>query len=286
LLRPIAEGSAQVPEDDDLHRMPVMNMPDPWLAGQPYEYFMGRWSRLIARAFIEWLSPSPALRWLDLGCGTGALSQTILTLASPASILAVDPADAFIAFAKHTMTDARITFQVGDALNLPADAHDLQMAVSGLVLNFIPEPVTALRALRQGLQPDGMIALYVWDYGGKMEMLRHFWDSVVTLDPDARTLDEGVRFPICQPDALSEVFVEAGLKHVEVEGLEAIMTFSDFDDYWSPFLGGQGPAPGYVAGLDATGRARLEKHLYAALPIREDGSLNLVARVWAVRATV
>jgi ubiquinone/menaquinone biosynthesis C-methylase UbiE len=256
------------------------------MAGQPYEKFMGRWSRLIAHAFIQWLSPPPALRWLDIGCGTGALSETILERASPASVLAIDPSEEFIAFAKHKLADPRITFWVGDAVRLPTDAPAMDMAVSGLVLNFIPEPVSALRAIRRALQLDGMIALYVWDYGGKMEMLRYFWDSVVALDPDAYAWDEGIRFPICQPDALTQVCTEAGLHPIEVRGLEVSMTFTDFADYWSPFLGGQGPAPGYVAGLGMTGRTALEDHLRATLPFREDGSLSLAARAWAVQATV
>ena len=240
----------------------------------------------MARAFIQWLSPPPALRWLDVGCGTGALSQTILSQAAPTSVLAVDPSNAFIAFAEHTLEDVRLSFRVGDALNLPADARGMQMVVSGLVLNFIPEPVPALRVMRSALQPDGAIALYVWDYAGRMEMLRYFWDSVAALDPGARALDEGVRFPICRPDALMQVCAEAGLHHIEVKGLEASQMFTDFADYWSPFLGGQGPAPGYVAGLAETDRRALEAHLRANLPLRDDGSLSLVARAWAVRATV
>ena len=247
---------------------------------------MGRWSRLIARAFIHWLSPPPARRWLDLGCGTGALSEAILAYGSPASVIAVDPSEAFIAFAQHRLVDSRIAFHVGDIFRLSADAHSVDIAVSGLVLNFIPEPVAALQAMSRALQPGGMIALYVWDYGGKMEMLRNFWDSVVALDPRARALDEGIRFPICQPVALTQICAEAGLKRIEVEELEIITTFTDFADYWSPFLGGQGPAPGYVAGLGEAGRAALEKHLRANLPFQQDGSLNLVARAWAIRAIV
>lgn len=261
-------------------------MSDPWAAGQPYERFMGRWSRLIARVFIDWLSPPPAVHWLDIGCGTGALSETILASCMPARVLAVDPSDAFIAFAQRQIADPRVTFRVGDAFHLPAEAHSIDLAVSGLVLNFIPAPATALRAIRQALKPDGAIALYVWDYGGKMEMLRYFWDSVVALDPRAQTLDEGVRFPICQPDPLRQVCAEAGLDHIEVQALEAILTFADFADYWSPFLGGQGPAPGYVAGLETTRRILLEEHLRTRLPFDDDGSLRLAARVWAVRASV
>ena len=247
---------------------------------------MGRWSRLLARAFIDWLSPPPAARWLDLGCGTGALSATILAHCTPASVLALDPSEAFIAFAQRQIADPRITFRVGDALHLPAEAHSIDLAVSGLALNFIPEPAGALRATRQALQPGGSIGLYVWDYSGRMEMLRYFWDSVVALDPQARGLDEGVRFPVCRPDPLRQVCAEAGLSRIDVEALDAMMTFTDFADYWSPFLGGQGPAPGYVAGLEASNRLALEEHLRTRLPFGEDGSIRLVARAWAVRASV
>jgi SAM-dependent methyltransferase len=161
----------------------------------------------------------------------------------------------------------------------------VDLAVSGLVVNFVPEPVKALQAMRRALRPDGVLAFYVWDYGGEMEMLRHFWDSVVALDPGARSLDESFRFPMCQPDALTHLCQEAALHRIEVTGIEASMAFSGFDDYWSPFLGGQGPAPSYVARLDASSRQALEDHLRASLPFREDGSLSLVARAWAVRAT-
>lgn len=266
--------------------MTPANTPDPWTTGQPYERFMGRWSRIIARLFIQWLSPPPAYRWLEIGCGTGALSETILTHAEPASVMAVDPSDTFIAHAQNKITDKRITFHVGDALHLPTDAHSFDMVVSGLVLNFIPEPVMALQAMRNVLPPDGVIAFYVWDYGGKMEMLRYFWDCAVALDPRAQALDEGVRFPICQPEALTRVCAEAGLHAIEATALEATMEFVDFADYWSPFLGGQGPAPGYVTELGMAERMALEEHLRARLPFREDGSLDLAARAWAVQAIV
>jgi SAM-dependent methyltransferase len=200
-------------------------------------------------------------------------------------VLAIDPAEAFVAFARRQLSDPRIRVQVGDALHLPAGASALDIAVCGLVLNFIPEPAAALRALRGALLPGGTVALYVWDYAGKMEMLRYFWDSVTALDPAARDLDEGLRFPICQPEALAQVCAEAGLGDVKVTGIEEVMVFSDFADYWSPFLGGSGPAPGYVAGLDAARRAALEAHVRDRLPTRQDGSIHLAARAWAVQGT-
>ncbi len=246
---------------------------------------MGRWSRLIAGSFLEWLAPRPRLKWLEIGCGTGALSEIILARGLPESILAVDPSAEFIEFAELRLSDPRIIFQVGDAQSVSHPPYPMDIAASGLALNFIPEPVMALRAMRRALQPDGVLAFYVWDYGGRMEMLRYFWDAVVALDPGARSLDEGLRFPMCQPNALTHLCREAELHSIEVTGIEATLDFPGFDDYWSPFLGGQGPAPSYVARLDAASRRALEDHLRAALPFRDDGSLSLDARAWAVRAS-
>jgi SAM-dependent methyltransferase len=245
---------------------------------------MGRWSRLIAKSFLEWISPRPGLDWLDIGCGTGALSETILTYAAPKSILAVDQSAGFIDHAEHHIQDARVKFQVGNALSLPPLPHPMDVAVSGLALNFIPKPIGALQAMRQALKPDGILAFYVWDYAEKMEMLRYFWDSVTALDSHARTLDEGSRFPLCQPDVLVETCKEAGLHNIEVTGIEANTLFRDFDDYWTPFLGGQGPGPSYVGQLDVKGRQALEERLRSKLPIQKDGSIHLMARAWAVKA--
>src|SRR5215207_4882274 len=129
---------------------------DAWNSGQAYDRFMGRWSRPIARLFLDWLPPP--LHWLELGCGTVALSGTILAQAVPASIVAVDPSAGFLAFARQSHTDPRLTFHVGDAQHLPPLAHPPDAAVAGLVLNFIPDPLAALQAVRAVLRPGGTLA--------------------------------------------------------------------------------------------------------------------------------
>jgi SAM-dependent methyltransferase len=258
---------------------------DAWAAGPSYEYYMGRWSRLIASVFLNWLAPRPGLNWLEIGCGTGALSETILAQGAPAILYAIDPSPDFVGFARRKLPDPRVVFQIGDALDLPAFPQKIDVVASGLALNFIQDPSTALKAMRHSLSPHGILAFYVWDYGGKMEMLSYFWESVKALDPDARSQDEGLRFPICQPDALAQLCEQAGLHNIEITGLEATMQFPDFNDFWSPFLGGAGPAPAYVARLDESRRKALEDHLRTSLPIRADGALHLAARSWAVRAT-
>ena len=131
----------------------------------------------------------------------------------------------------------------------------------------------------------GRVAAYVWDYAGRMELIRRFWDAAAAIDPAAAELDEGGRFGLCKPEPLARLFQEAGLAEVDVHAVEVPTRFRDFDDLWAPFLGGQGPAPGYLMGLAAERRAALRERLRAALPLAGDGSIDLVARAWAVRGT-
>jgi SAM-dependent methyltransferase len=164
---------------------------------------------------------------------------------------------------------------------------DLQFdaVVSGLTLNFVPEPDRAAAELARVAAPGGVVAAYVWDYAEGMAMMRYFWDAATALDPAAAELDEGRRFPLCQPDALGRLWTGAGLADVEVRAIEVPTRFADFDDYWTPFLGGQGPAPGYVMSLDEERRDALRDLLHARLPSAQDGSIPLTARAWAVRGT-
>jgi hypothetical protein len=126
----------------------------------------------------------------------------------------------------------------------------------------------------------GVCALYVWDYAGKMELLRYFWDSASHLDPEASKLDEG-HFPVCRPRTLKALFEGCGLLDVEVKALDVHTNFKNFDDYWGPFLGGQGPAPAYAMSLRPEDRIALREDLRNR--IEQDGSIKMVARAWAVK---
>jgi SAM-dependent methyltransferase len=263
----------------------VTRLADSWTSGDPYERYVGRWSRLVAREFVPWLEVPPRASWLDIGCGTGALTQAVLELADPERIVGVDQADGYVEHARRRITDARAEFRVGDARALPVPDSEADAAVSGLVLNFVPEPELVLAELRRPVRVGGTIGVYVWDYAEGMELIRRFWDAAVEQDPRAGELDEGPRFPLCRPDELRRLFEESGLSSVETRAIDVPTVFRDFDDYWSPFLGTQGPAPAYVASLDEPARDRLAARLRQQLPAAVDGAIRLVARAWAVRAT-
>jgi SAM-dependent methyltransferase len=254
-----------------------------WALGGAYERYVGRWSRLVAREFLAWLAVANGRRWLDVGCGTGALSQSILEQGAPSAVIGIDASAGFVDHARGHISDPRASFRVGDAQALPFEDAAFDAAVSGLVLNFVPDPARMVGAMRRVVKPGGVVAVYVWDYAGEMQLMRYFWDGAAALDPAARDLAEGLRFPQCRPEPLAELAGAAGLDEVETRALDVSTTFRDFDDYWTPFLGGQGPAPAYCTSLTEERWAALRERIRAALPIRPDGSVALIARAWAVK---
>ncbi len=257
---------------------------DKWAAGDLYEPYVGRWSRLVAKEFVTWLSIPAQRDWLDVGCGTGALTQVILEAADPRTVRGIDTSAGFVDYAQERVSSAIASFEVGDAQSIPLDDESVDVAVSGLVLNFVPDPSIAVAEMVRVVRPEGTVAAYVWDYAGKMELMRYFWDAAVALDSEA--VDEGPRFPICAPKPLSALFARAGLGAVEVRPIDVPTRFRDFDDYWSPFLGGQGPAPGYAMSLSDEHRDMLRDRIRSQLPISTDGTIDLVARAWAARGLV
>ncbi|TYB40744.1 methyltransferase domain-containing protein [Micromonospora sp. AP08] len=244
---------------------------------------MGRWSRLVAREFLRRLALPPGLRWLDVGCGTGALTAAVLAEADPARVTGVDPAAGFLAHARDRVDDPRAAFGIGDARALPVGDARVDVVVSGLALNFVPGPARAVAEFARVLRPGGVAAAYVWDYAEGMAMMRHFWAAAEALDPAVAELAEGRRFPLCRPDALRALWTDAGFAMVAVEPVVVPTVFADVDAYWAPFLGGQGAAPAYVASLAEPDRAALRDLLVTRLPVEADGSVRLTARAWAVR---
>jgi len=264
----------------------MVDVRDRWAAGATYEEFMGRWSRRLAARFVSWLRIAPAVHWLDVGCGTGALASAICSHGAPASVVGCDTAEPFIEFAREHSPDARVSFVVGGVGNLPGRGDGYGSVTSLLALNFFPNPEAAVHEMRSLTAPQGTVSACVWDYAGRMEFLRHFWDAAAALDPTARALDEGTRFPVCHPTALTGLFHGSGLRDVRCEPLEIPTAFASFDDYWRPLLGGTGPAPSYIASLDGDRRDLLARRLDATLPRGGGGAIALTAQAWAVRGTV
>lgn len=153
----------------------------------------------------------PGGRWLDVGCGTGALSGLILEVALPSEVVGIDPSAGYVAYAQAHTPDPRTRFMIGDALALPIPEAAFDAVVAGLVLNFVPDAAVAVAEMVRATRPGGVVGGYVWDYAGGMELMRRFWDSATVLDPSASELDEGWRFDsLCRPDALADLSATPG----------------------------------------------------------------------------
>jgi ubiquinone/menaquinone biosynthesis C-methylase UbiE len=263
----------------------MADLQDVWAAGSTYEGFMGRWSRQLAPLFASWLQVPAGAHWLDVGCGTGAMTDAISREAEPTSVLGCDPAESFIEFARRHTPHRHASFAVAGSGGLPRRAGGYGCVTSLFALNFLPDPVAGLREMRDLAAPGGVVSACVWDYAGGMEFLRRFWDEAVAMDAAAQAYDEGTRFPLCRPEALTNAFRAAGLTDVRCEPIDITTVFADFEDYWQPFLGGVGPAPSYVASLRPDRRALLKARLRQVLPRGPDGTIHLGARAWAISGT-
>ena len=262
-------------------------------AAQAYERFMGRWSRGLAPLFVRFAGVRDGDTVLDVGSGTGALTAAVAKMAPSSRIVGIDPAAPYVALAQSSFGFAQdegsrhgsalIQFEAGDAQQMRFDNAVFDRTLSLLVVNFIPDVRKALGEMKRVTKSRGTIAAAVWDYGEGMEMLRVFWDEAVALAPAAAVKDER-NMPLCRRGDLAALWREQGLQDVVEEGLIVETRFASFDDFWTPFLEGQGPAGAFAASLSAEDREalrlRLLKRLLGAGP---DKPIVMHARAWAVR---
>ena len=257
-----------------------------WQDTEAYEAYIGRWSRPVADAVLAWLALPPELAWLDVGCGTGALTRAILAAADPRAVLGVDPSADFLATAAGQVTDPRVRLATGDARALPVPADAYGAVVAGLVLHFVPDPQAAVVEMARAAAPGGTVAAYVWDFAGEGQFTGYFWQAATSHDLAAAAHDPSLRTPLGRPEPFAALFAGAGLRAVTVEAVEVPIVFRDYDDYWLPYLlGGSSPGQRYLAAQGDGLRTALRERLQAMLPIAADGSIPLLGRVWAVRGS-
>jgi SAM-dependent methyltransferase len=258
-------------------------MHDIWQSAEPYEAYIGRWSRPVARQFVAELGVAPRSTWFDVGCGSGALTSAIVDLADPARVIALDRSFEFVHQSRARFSKKGASFIAADAARLPFVHESADAAVSGLVLNFVSEPERAVREMLGSVRPGGIVATYLWDYSEGMQSIRFFWDAAIALNPNAAELDEATRFPLCQPAPLATLFRAAGVSDVNVSAISVPMHFRNFDELWTPFLGGQGPAPTYATTLSEGERSALREELRRLVGVNADGTVHLMAKAWFVR---
>jgi SAM-dependent methyltransferase len=257
---------------------------DKWTSGADYDQWMGRWSRLVAKEFLKWLELPAGLRWLDVCCGSGMITEAIVERNAPATVMGVDASAGQISFARQHRARPNITFETADAMALPFQDSSFDVVVCGLGLNYLPGPGSALEEFRRVTKPGGTIAVYVWDYARGATFLREFWDAAIAIDSEAATFDQAYRFPMCAPEGLRSLFEQTKLGGVTSHALNVVTRFTSFDDYWQPLLTGQGSAPGYLAARNQQTQTAIRERLRTVLPANSQGAIELPARAWAMRA--
>lgn len=251
-----------------------------------YDRLMGRWSRRLAPLFTQFARLEDGQTVLDLGCGTGQLSAVVAACSPTSAVTGVDRSPEYVTAARNRVPGPRARFEVGDAQGLRFADGTFDRVLSLLVINFVPDYRRALREMIRVTRPGGIVAAAVWDYGDGMEMLRTFWDAVAAIDPDAAPKDER-HSPLCRCGDLASLWQELGLNDVDEQPLTVTLDFASFDDYWEPFLAGQGPSGVYASSLPGAWARKLREQLRARLiGAASDRPFALHARAWAVRGAV
>jgi SAM-dependent methyltransferase len=256
--------------------------------GAAYEIFLGRWTKALAPLLIDFASLPGDGALLDVGTGTGSLARAMAARWPSRHIVGVDVAEPYIAFARAGSTGAQPEFEIGNAAALRYADGAFAGAVAQLVLNFVPDAGAALAEMRRVTRRGGTVAAAVWDFRGGLVYQRLFWDTAAGIDPraaDAR--DRLFSGTLALPDGLPALFNAAGLAGVQRGSLTIRMNYANFDDYWQPLLGGQGPVGTYVTSLDENLRWRIAEAVTRAYCSgAPDGERSLTATAWAVRGTV
>jgi SAM-dependent methyltransferase len=250
--------------------------------GAAYERMMGAWSRIAGEIFLDWLAPPPGLRWIDIGCGSGAFTELLVQRCAPAEVQGIDPAEAQLSFAR-TRPAARVAkFGQGDATALPFASGRFDAAVMALVISFVPDPAKGVAEMVRVVRAGGMVAAYVWDMLG----------GGYPLDPIHVELRALGLAPLAPPnprasriEALRDLWMGAGLNAVETRDITVQRTFADFDDFWITGVAAPSTRP-IVAAMAPADIELLKTRVRVRLPADEAGRITYGACANAVKGRV
>lgn len=256
----------------------------PFDDGQAYDRYMGRWSRAIGQRFLEWLNPPAHLRWLDVGCGTGAFTKLVLDQCAPDWIIGMDPSPAQVEHARRTVMAPQVEFREGSADDLPFEAGVFGVVVSALAIHFFPDRPQAFREMLRVTQPGGIVAGYTWRKSATILDAPYgpLARAVIDVAGDVM-LSPAV--PEAMPEGLRVTLAAGGYADIDITTVEASQTFRDFEDYWTSQTGTfSHPVAKSVAGLNDDGRTRVRDILSASLPAAADGTITYSSRATAFKA--
>lgn len=251
--------------------------------GAAYERLVGQWSARVGDIFLEWLATPKDLRWLDVGCGNGSLTERIATLCAPMRINGIDPSEAQLAYAKKRPGVGPTRFHVGDAMALPFDDDSFDAAVMGLAITFVPEPAKAVAEMKRVVQPGGYVATYMWDIFGGGLPVEPLWSAMRTLElptPELAAVEAS------KLDVMRELWTKAGLNAVETRVIRITVSYETFEEYWAANTAPSGPTAKAIADLTSTQREQIERYLRDHLPRDAQGRPAFPAHANAVKGRV
>ncbi len=248
-----------------------------------YERFMGRWSRAVAPAFLEWVAPPMGACWLEVGCGTGIFTEVLLESCAPAAVFAVDPAQPQIEHARSRPIAQQAHFQVADAQTLPFADAAFDVVASALVINFIPDRPRALSEMRRVGRAGGTVAGYVWDFA---EELSPSWPMRLGLRNFGAEVPEPPGSRDSSPEALRSLFEQIGFENIATRSFEVTLPYSGFEDFWQAQTPSYSPTTKIIAAMTTSERTRLMETVRRTLPTRPDGGIEYRARANAIKARV
>jgi trans-aconitate methyltransferase len=265
-----------------MDNMDLNKTKEKWDNTTGYEMYVGRWSNLVSIDFVDWLNSQSKLKWLEIGCGTGALTKVIAEKCLPSYLLAIDKSDNYLEKAKENVNSSNVSFLNADlsSYRLNEEFHHI---TSGLVLNFVPQIEELLRYVMNNLKSGGQMSSFVWDYGGHYQPMRHFWGAAKEVTSGVEKFDAGIKFKICTKEKLIQLFESLGLKDVQCTTIERIATFQDFNDYWLPIASAQGSVTEYMSTLTDTEKDKLKENIKRRLPIAFNGEIKLIISALAVK---
>ncbi|HEX3932945.1 MAG TPA: class I SAM-dependent methyltransferase [Nocardioides sp.] len=244
--------------------------------GDAYDRYMGRYSRPLARQFVDLVGVAAGQRVLDVGCGPGILTGPLVERCGAESVAAVDPSPPFVAAARERFPGVDVRAAGAESLPFADDTFDAVLAQ--LVVHFMADPVAGLREMARVGRPDGTVAASVWDNAGTSGPLEDFWRAAAQVDP---AVHDEADLAGAREGHLAELAIRAGLRDVSSTSLTVSVRFASFEEWWSPYLLGVGPAGSYVASLDPPARLRLEESCRRRFP---DGEFEQGGTAWVVVA--
>jgi SAM-dependent methyltransferase len=250
--------------------------------GAAYDQGMGRWSLLAGNVFLDWLAPEAGLRWIDVGCGSGAFSELIALRCAPAESQGVDPSDAQLAFARTRPATRNAVFQVGDAMALPFDKDRFDAAVMALVIFFVPDPAKGVAEMARVVRPRGIVGAYAWDNlggGFPFEPIRAEMRAMGFNPPEAPSVGAS------RIEAMRDLWAGAGLEAIETREISISRNFTDFEDFWSQstLTGSTRPM---LAAMQPEDIAQVKARVRARMTADAEGKITHSARANAIKGRV